>query len=44
MEPGGVNQGAAGLQGIGMPGPTPFDRNPPVWRKFTNLFQAVADT
>ncbi len=43
MEPGGVNQGAAGLQGIGMPGPTPFDRNPPVWRKFTNLFQAVAD-
>jgi hypothetical protein len=40
----GVNQGAASLNGIGSQGQTVFDRDPPVWRKFTNLFQAVADS
>jgi hypothetical protein len=39
----GVNQGVAGLDGFGSQGQTVFDRNPPKWRKFTNLFQAVAD-
>lgn len=40
----GVNQGVAGLNGIGSRGQSAFDRNPPVWRKFTNIFQAVADS
>jgi len=40
----GVNQGVASLNGFGSQGQTVFDRNPPVWRKFTNLFQAVADS
>jgi hypothetical protein len=39
----GVNQGVAALDGFGSTGQTVFDRNPPKWRKFTNLFQAVAD-
>jgi hypothetical protein len=41
----GVNQTAASLNGFGSSGgPALFDRNPPVWHKFTNLFQATADS
>ena len=41
----GINEAIADQEGFGSGGPLPplFDRNPPVWRKFTNLFASVAD-
>jgi hypothetical protein len=41
----GLNEQIAEQEGFGSAGPLPplFDRNPPRWRKFTNLFASVAD-
>jgi hypothetical protein len=42
----GINEALAEQEGpFGSGGPVPplFDRNPPKWRKFTNLFASVAD-
>jgi hypothetical protein len=41
----GVNEQIAAMDGpFGTSARALFDRDPPVWRKFTNLFQAVADS
>jgi hypothetical protein len=42
----GVNEMIANQEGFGSGGPLPpiFDQPKPVWRKFTNIFQAVADS
>ena len=42
----GINEAIAEQEGFGSSGSVPplFDRNPPRWRKFTNIFQGVADS
>ncbi len=42
----GINEAIAELEGFGSSGSVPplFDRNPPRWRKFMNIFQGVADS